>query len=162
MTPPTSGTSDARGVFDFADKPRSPKMRMGTPPLEADSGSDYDSMDEDDEPKDDDSHLLLHTRVYAIAEKYDIQPLKQLARAKFEAAMACYWDSADFAEAIEEVYCSTLDNDRGLRDIVMQAFIHHPELANTLEVYELIQFTPSLATDLFKVECGLPIGVSAG
>ena len=77
------------------------------------------------------SHLVLHTQVYALAEKYDIPSLKQLARSKFEMAMACFYDSPDFADAIEEVYCSTIDSDRGLRDIVLEAFKSHPQLAST-------------------------------
>ena len=141
--------------------PRSPiKQRAGTPPLEESAyGSDYesDSWDEDEEEQEPDSHLLLHTRVYALAEKYDIPSLKQLAQRKFEMEMACYYDSPEFAEAIEEVYCSTVDNDRGLRDIVLQAFRCHPMLASTHDVYAVIKDTPSLAFELFKIERGLPV-----
>jgi len=159
LTPPLSGTSDARNPFDFASvkAPQSPKQtRAHTPPLVSDNESDYDSYSDDDE-SDDESYLLLHTRVYALAEKYDIPSLKQLARSKFEMAMACHYDSPDFAEAIEEVYCSTIDSDRGLRDIVLEAFKSHPQLANTGDVFQVIQGTPSLALELFKVERGIPV-----
>jgi hypothetical protein len=121
---------------------------------------DFDSdseviVDEEEEPEE--SHLVLHTKVYALAEKYDILSLKQLAKSKFEMAMACFYDSPDFAEAIEEVYCSTIDSDRGLRDIVLEAFKSHPQLASTQDVYNVIKETPSLALELFKVERGIPV-----
>lgn len=124
----------------------------------ASSGSDSDSdYDSDDEYETDESHLLTHTRVYALAEKFDIPALKDLARSKFEMAMACFYDSPEFADAIIEVYCSTIDTDRGLRDIVLQAFRSHPQLASTQDVYNVIKETPSLAFELWKVERGLPV-----
>ena len=71
--------------------------------------------------------------------------------------MACHYDSPEFAEAIEDVYCSTIDSDRGLRDIVLQTFKCHPQLANTQDVFTVIKDTPSLAFELFKLERGIPI-----
>lgn len=95
--------------------------------------------------------------MYALAEKYDIPSLKELAQSKFEMAMACYYDSSEFADAIEEVYCSTIDTDRGLRDIVLQAFRAHPALATTQDVYAVIKETPALAMELYKIERGMPV-----
>ena len=157
LTPPVTSPSEGRISFDFAEgKPQSPKTKPATPPLDSDSESDDDAIVEDEQPEEE-SHLVLHTRVYALAEKYDIPSLKQLAKSKFEMAMACFYDSSDFAEAIEEVYCSTIDSDRGLRDTVLEAFKSHPQLANTQDVYNVITETPSLAFDLFKVERGIPV-----
>jgi hypothetical protein len=157
LTPPITSPSEGRNSFDFPEgKPRSPKTKPATPPLDSDSESDYDAIVEDEESEVE-SHLVLHTRVYALAEKYDIPSLKQLAKSKFEMAMACFYDSPDFAEAIEEVYCSTIDSDRGLRDIVLEAFKSHPRLANTQDVYHVITETPSLAFELYKVERGIPV-----
>lgn len=157
LTPPESATSE-RCSFDYLTKaPQSPvKTRAQTPPLVSDNESDYDSYSDEDESEDE-SYLVLHTKVYALAEKYDIPSLKQLAKSKFEMAMACNYDSPDFADAIEEVYCSTIDSDRGLRDVVLEAFKSHPQLANTGDVYSVIQGTPSLALELFKVERGIPV-----
>ncbi|KAF2858025.1 hypothetical protein K470DRAFT_222206, partial [Piedraia hortae CBS 480.64] len=82
--------------------------------------------------------LLLHVRVYALAEKYDIPGLKELARSKFEISLACHYDSPEVPEAIEEVYCSTIDSDRGLRDVIVQLFMQHPLLATTPAVRALL------------------------
>lgn len=154
---PVSPTEGRRSL-DFPEgKPRSPRTQTKTPPPEIDSEDDYDSPADEDVPMDSESNLVLHTRVYSLAEKYDIPSLKQLAKTKFEMAMACYYDSPEFAEAIEEVYCTTIDSDRGLRDVVLQAFKSHPQLANTQDVFGVIKDTPSLALELFKVERGIPV-----
>jgi hypothetical protein len=130
--------------------------RVLTPPLVTDEESDYESYGEE-EVGEEESHLLTHTRVYALAEKYDIPSLKELSQGKFEMAMACFYDSSEFADAIEEVYSTTVDSDRGLRDIVLQAFRSHPALATTQDVFAVIKETPALAFELFKVERGLPV-----
>ena len=149
-------STGSRSSLDHADKtPRTPtKTRSGTPPLEADLGSDED-WDEEEESTESDSHLVLHTQVYALAEKYDIPALKQLARHKFEMSAACYYDAPELADAIEYVYTSTVDSDRGLRDVILQLFRSHPQLANTQDIFAVLKETPTLALDLWKVERGL-------
>lgn len=139
--------------------PRSPvKNRQHLSPYDSEANSDYESYDdEEEEVGEEESHLLTHTRVYALAEKYDIPSLKDLAQSKFEMAMACYYDSSEFADAIEEVYYSTIDSDRGLRDVVLQAFRAHPALATTQDVYAVIKETPTLALELYKLERGIPV-----
>jgi hypothetical protein len=152
-------------VSQFKNKVKSPRTprspangRQQASPYESEANSDYESYDDEaEEVGEEESHLITHTRVYALAEKYDIPSLKDLAQSKFEMAMACYYDSSEFADAIEEVYCSTIDSDRGLRDIVLQAFRAHPALATTQDVYTVIKDTPTLALELYKVERGLPI-----
>lgn len=162
MTPPDSAISvktdvQSKNKVKSPRSPRSPaRSRQQASPYHSEASSDCES-DEEEDVGEEESHLLLHTRVYALAEKYDIPSLKEVAQQKFEMAMACYYDSSEFADAIEEVYCSTIDSDRGLRDVVLQAFRSHPALATTQDVYAVIKDTPSLAFELFKVERGLPI-----
>lgn len=157
MTPPGSSHGEARSSFDIEGKsPRSPtNARSGTPPLEADLGSEDEEYEDEYESTESESHLILHTQVYALAEKYDIAGLKQLAKRKFEIAVACYYDAPELADAIEFVYTSTIDSDRGLRDVILQLFRSHPQLANTQDIYAVIKETPTLALDLWKVERGL-------
>ena len=100
---PTAAGKKARWSGEFAtQRPLTPPPESSL--LESDSSSDEEEADSESE-----SHLILHTQVYALAEKYDIPALKALARRKFEMAMACYYDAPEFAAAIEEVYCSTVD-----------------------------------------------------
>ncbi|KAI6859798.1 hypothetical protein KC338_g7209 [Hortaea werneckii] len=155
-----SSPMESLGSSDFFEKrPRSPaSKRAKTPPLIPDDGSDYDSYDEEeDESHPVETHLLLHTQVYALAEKYDIPALKALARQKFEMAVACNYDSPELPDAIEEIYCSTLDTDRGLRDVILELFRSYPVLASTPDMLQVIKDLPSLAMELFKLERGIPI-----
>lgn len=157
---PIASPVESRRSMEFPEKaPRSPvTKRAKTPPLIADDGSDYDSYDEEEEETQvDESHLFLHTKVYALAEKYDIPSLKALARQKFEMAVACNYDSPELPEAIEEIYCSTLDTDRGLRDIILELFNCYPQLATTPDILQVIKDLPSLAMELFKLERGIPV-----
>lgn len=176
---PSASSHSERNSFDFAVAKPGFELTPMTPPMSADDKSDSETDEMDVEETLTEPHLLLHTRVYALAEKYDIPTLKQLALHKFERTLACNFDSPEVPAAIEEVYCSTIvglvlrscqsfianerqDEDRGLRDIVCEAFRCHPALASTQDIHELISEIPSLSLDLFKLERGIPVGQPCG
>ena len=92
-----------------------------------------------------------------MTSRYDVPGLKDLARRKFEVQVAQHWDCAEFPDALEEVYCSTVDTDRGLRDIVLQTFRENPRLAMKNEVEGAVRDLAPLAFELYKVASGLPI-----
>jgi len=89
--------------------------------------------------------------------RYGIKGLKALSRRKFSTQMVHHWKSEEFPEAIQDVYDSTVDSDRGLRDVVLAAFREHPELATRWDVEEIVKETPNLAWELFRLGWGLPI-----
>ena len=62
--------------------------------------------------------LLNNVLVYAIAERYFIEGLKEMARVKFRSQAENLLSVKEFPEIIRELYQSTLSSDRGLRDIV--------------------------------------------
>jgi hypothetical protein len=95
--------------------------------------------------------LLIHVRVYALADKYDICGLKKLAQQKFSSLVATEWDSPNFADAIVEVYDTTLDSDRGLRDLILQQIRVRPMLAKWTSIIEVMQEMPSFADDLVVI-----------
>ncbi|TKA79406.1 hypothetical protein B0A49_03345 [Cryomyces minteri] len=64
------------------------------------------------------SPLVFHVCTYAIADKYDLPALKDLARSKFAAVAVNAWNSASFTPAIRSIYATTPSTDRGLRDVV--------------------------------------------
>lgn len=66
--------------------------------------------------------LVLYAWTYAVAEKYMVDGLKALAMEKFEKATASDLNKDDFLDAAREAYTSTIDSDRGLRDIVVKVF----------------------------------------
>ncbi|KAF2454058.1 hypothetical protein BDY21DRAFT_291794 [Lineolata rhizophorae] len=109
------------------------------------------------QPNVDVPYLLVHAKVYALADKYGISGLKALARRKFSTQMAHHFQSAEFPPAIQEVYDSTVDSDRGLRDVVTQTFRANPALAHRKDVEEVVKETPNLAWELFRMAWGMPV-----
>ncbi|KMU74568.1 hypothetical protein CISG_04275 [Coccidioides immitis RMSCC 3703] len=67
------------------------------------------------------SPVFFNTQVYALAEEYEVQKLKQLAKEKFATSVRACWDMDDFPPVIVEVYNTTPSADRGLRDTCWKA-----------------------------------------
>ncbi len=61
---------------------------------------------------------MANTLVYSIADKYDIENLKVLAKVKFEDLASAAWDCEEFPAIVATVFDSTPDTDLGLRDVV--------------------------------------------
>ncbi|CAH0046557.1 unnamed protein product [Clonostachys solani] len=100
------------------------------------------------------SHLVLHAQVYALGEKYDISGLKALAAAKFKSEVDLYWHSEDFMLALKEVYNSTVDHDRLLRDIVVQAVSGHLQLLESKAFQDAIKGLDFSYDLLIKLKTG--------
>jgi hypothetical protein len=92
--------------------------------------------------------LVVNAKIYALAEKYLVPGLKALTARKFDIASAKLWDSDDFIEAVQEVYTSTIETDRGLRSIVLRTFHDHQQLIEKSEVQGLVKQFGSLASDI--------------
>lgn len=60
--------------------------------------------------------MLIDARVYALADKYELVDLKTKAKRAFERLLAEHYDDTLFPDAATPVYESTLQEDRGLRD----------------------------------------------
>lgn len=83
--------------------------------------SDYPANADSSQP------LLVNAKVYALADKYQITALKDLAKDKFEAALSSGWDIIGFPEVIGMVYTTTLASDRALRDCLAPFLVKHKE-----------------------------------
>ena len=64
--------------------------------------------------------LMANTLVYSIADKYDIENLKALAKSKFETLAPAAWACEEFPTIVATVFDSTPDTDLGLRGVVSQ------------------------------------------
>ncbi|KAF7507484.1 hypothetical protein GJ744_010415 [Endocarpon pusillum] len=78
-------------------------------------------------PSQEDSQPTLFStvRVYAIADKYNVQSLKDFAQERFGRWARSNWPCEDFTAIIREVFSSTPSSDRGLRDIVSGTVADH-------------------------------------
>ncbi|KAG9495461.1 hypothetical protein J7337_013709 [Fusarium musae] len=92
-------------------------------------------------------NLPLFAKVYAIGEKYGIPGLKAIAFSKFEALAKAYANTNDFRIAAEEVYTSTIDQDRGMRDIVVKTVEENVALLNNAD-FEALAKNTELGHDL--------------
>ncbi|KAF2785999.1 hypothetical protein K505DRAFT_368611 [Melanomma pulvis-pyrius CBS 109.77] len=66
-----------------------------------------------------DTHLLIHVRLYVLADKFFILPLKMLCAEKFKACAHFYIGSLAFLLAAEEAFTATPEEDRVIRDAVI-------------------------------------------
>ena len=66
-----------------------------------------------------DPRMMNNVLVYAVAEKYDIPDLKDLAKGKFQSLARSKWPHDDLYALAEEVFSTTPDTDMGLRQIVL-------------------------------------------
>lgn len=69
--------------------------------------------------EDEEDSLLFHVVVYALGEIYAISGLKRLARTRFWKAGHLIKKSHILASAIQAIYGSTPESDKGLRDVVV-------------------------------------------
>jgi hypothetical protein len=72
-----------------------------------------------------DSPLTIHAAMYALADKYHVEGLGDVAKAKFESCLHHHVNSEDFVTAVQIAYSSTPDSNRGLRDAVVKAILVH-------------------------------------
>ncbi|KAK5074610.1 hypothetical protein LTR70_010116 [Exophiala xenobiotica] len=87
-------------------------------------------------------------------DKYGIDDLKDLARTKFEQAVADDWDSQAFAHAAELAFNTTPGSDRGLRAAVIKTINDHRELIDYEEIRALLDSGNGIAWALVKVLLG--------
>ena len=62
--------------------------------------------------------VIFQVKMYAMGDLYDITSLKEYARGEFSKALYKGWRTDELVPAITEIYASTPESDRGLRDIV--------------------------------------------
>ena len=69
--------------------------------------------------------IVLDVRMFALADKYFIAPLKKLSAEKFSKRSETEWDTASFAVAVAEVYEIVPEHEETLRNIVVRVSKEH-------------------------------------
>ena len=102
--------------------------------------------------KEKEQELLIHAKMYEIADKYDVADLKRLVEGKFLQACKLAWDAPAFGNAAHYVFSTTPDHDKGLRDIVSKTIAAHmKKLLRKPEIEALLTEFNGLAYDLLKI-----------
>ncbi|EEP81658.1 predicted protein [Uncinocarpus reesii 1704] len=73
------------------------------------------------------SPLFLNAQVYSLAERLGIPCLMEKAKEIFKDIASTCWDMDDFPPVILEVYTTTPETDRGLRDLIVRTCIANLE-----------------------------------
>ncbi|KAK5188661.1 hypothetical protein LTR92_011314 [Exophiala xenobiotica] len=95
--------------------------------------------------------LRLHCQVYALAEKYAIKALMVLSREKFQSALEKVDVNTRLFQVVEDIYSSTPDSDRGLRDIVVSKVYSEIQYwLRQTEFHRALAGTSSFCVDLLK------------
>lgn len=95
--------------------------------------------------------LKLHCEVYALAEKYAIKALMILAREKFQRALEKVDDTTSLFEVVEQIYSSTPEHDRGLRDVIVaKVYSEIQYCVRQTEFRRFLTRTTSFCVDLLE------------
>ncbi|KAL5867590.1 hypothetical protein ACKVWM_011610 [Pyricularia oryzae] len=90
------------------------------------------------QPLRNETYLLDHCHVYALADYLQVSELKGLAASKFRTEVEKQWYHPDFFEAIQAIYGTSTRNDRLLRDIVVEILRKKKDLLDRFEYQNLI------------------------
>jgi hypothetical protein len=101
-------------------------------------------------PEGNTTQLLLHSKMYEMGEKYDVTGLKGLAREKFMRSCIEHWDSEHFAPAAHHACSTTVEEDIGLREVVITVISEHMSLMNKPEVVALLHEFNGLAVGVLQ------------
>ncbi|SMR49069.1 unnamed protein product [Zymoseptoria tritici ST99CH_3D1] len=93
---------------------------------------------------------LAHAKVFAVAEKYQVPGLKELAVSKFKAAMEISQENADLAEIITTVFTTTPETVRDLRDLVSARLTTDCTLLDRIDVEFAVNNVSGLTFELLQ------------
>jgi len=100
------------------------------------------------------SQLLDHSKMYAIADKYDVTGLKELACKSFRRACGYFWNSEAFATVIDHAFSSTVSEDTDLRSIIIQTISAHMAIVRKPEIQALVLKHGDLAIGILMKKMG--------
>lgn len=97
--------------------------------------------------------LITNAKVYIIAEQYDIQPLKHLAKKKYQDIIPATWNSSSFVESLRIIYDGTPDSSQVdmLRELALNtAGRHAKELMDRGEFLTLCKDRGEISVEVLK------------
>lgn len=98
------------------------------------------------------SQLLTHAKMYELADKYEVDGLKDLAKEKFSICCKHFWDTPDFHLAASHAFSTTPENDTGLRDCVSQTIATNMQLLRKSQVRLLLMRSNGLALGILDAK----------
>ncbi|KZM22845.1 hypothetical protein ST47_g6011 [Ascochyta rabiei] len=96
------------------------------------------------------SQLLVHTKIYEAADKYEVVGLKDLAKEKFARACKHFYDTPEFPIAAHYAFSTTPEDDKDLRDVVSATIAVNMGLVKKAEVKVLLTQFNGLALGILE------------
>jgi ribosomal protein S27AE len=98
-----------------------------------------------------DNPLLMNVKLYIMADRYDVQPLKYLAKTKYEQVLVNGWNDSSFVASLGLLYEETSESDRMLKNIAITvAGAHAKVLVDRGEFATLCKSSGEIAFDILK------------
>jgi hypothetical protein len=94
------------------------------------------------------NQLMTYAKMYEVADKYDVVGLKDLSREKFDRGCISFWNDDAFPTAAHYAFSTTVEEDKGLRDIVSGTISAHMELIRKAEIQALMTEFNGLALSI--------------
>ena len=85
--------------------------------------------------------FVLHANVYALGEKYEIHDLKALALQKFALDATIFYNTDSFRQGVRVAYSSTIEEDRGMRDVIVDTVLNRRFMLRQSSVQCLVKET---------------------
>ncbi|RFN52867.1 amino acid transport protein gap1 [Fusarium flagelliforme] len=104
-----------------------------------------------------DPHFVLHAKIYALGEKYEIKDLKALALQKFAYEATFFPSYHSFRHGAKEAYTSTVNKDRGLRDVVVRTVLKNRYLLDQWSFQKVVKETDLGFDLLMKLRFAQPL-----
>jgi hypothetical protein len=83
--------------------------------------------------------------MYELADKYDVVGLKELSRDNFKAGCGVWWNEDAFPVAVKHAFSTTVSEDTGLREVVIDTISTHMDLVRKPEIQALMAEFSALA-----------------
>jgi hypothetical protein len=97
------------------------------------------------------SSLVVNAKAYIMADKYEIEPLKEWAVTKYKEVLPKTWNSTSFIESASLIFENTPESDRMLRDIIIQkAGKNAKSLFDRGEFVALLQSNSDIAVEILR------------
>ncbi|GAB7331570.1 hypothetical protein MBLNU13_g02952t3 [Cladosporium sp. NU13] len=145
----------APAVIEVPDSPAPPKKRARKSAPAKKTRASTSAPTQNPLPSSPEIHLIEHAKVFAMAVKYHIAALQNLATHKFQAEVAEHCVHEDLAHAIHVIYTSTADEISQLREVVVEALdAHRDQLLEKPEIATLLRSVTGLACDLLMRSSG--------
>lgn len=121
---------------------------------------DYDDQPNSASKKPSDGRLVTNSLVYALADKYEIWSLKEVAKTKIAKLINEEWNDDSFLAAVETAWTTTPQSDRGLRELFIPVLREHKTELITKEMYiEAVRSIGDLAVDMMQALSSLTEGL---